>query len=357
MSDAQPGPHEAAGEESAGADDGDSAGAGTGDGVARRRPPTVSVALPVLDEESHVGTCLAALDAQDYPHLVEVLVLDGGSTDRTVELAQGHARVRVVGNPRRSRPAAMNVALRDAVGEVVVRVDARTVVAPDYVTCCVAALERSGAAIVGGPMRLAATTPVERGIRAAMWSRIGGGPAEFRRGTGAPRFVDTVYLGAFYRDVITALGGYDEVFGGNEDAELAFRAQRAGGVYLDPAICSTYAVRSGLRALASQYYRYGRARAGTVRKHPASLAPRQLAVPLLLAGVLSPWRRSVLAGYAGLVVARSALEARRDLPAAPFVAAALPVMHGAWGAGFVRGLGRGHLGGARRAASRTPPRA
>ena len=331
----------------------DDNGAGVGVGVGVRGYPDVTVALPVLDEESHVDSCLAALDVQDYPRLVEVLVVDGGSSDRTVDVAMRHPRVRVVENPGRTRPAAMNVALREASGEVVVRVDARTVVAPDYVARCVAALESSGAAIVGGPMRLAATTPAERGVRAAMTSRIGGGPAEFRRDAGPPRFVDTVYLGAFYRDVVTGLGGYDEEFGGNEDAELAFRAQRAGGVYLDPAIRSSYAVRGNLRALGAQYFRYGRARAGTIRKHPSSLAPRQLAVPLLLAGVLSPWRRSVLASYAGLVVARSALEARSDPPAATFMAAALPVMHGAWGAGFVQGLGRGFAVAARRAPSRT----
>ncbi len=306
--------------------------------------PGVTVALPVLDEEEQVGRCLAAIDAQDYGHLLEVLVVDGGSSDRTRELARRHRRVRVVDNPRRSRPAAMNVALREARGDIVVRVDARTVVAPDYVTCCVRALERSGAAIVGGPMRLDASTSVERGIKAAMTSRIGGGPAEFRRMEGVPRFVDTVYLGAFHRDVVTGLGGYDEVFGGNEDAELAFRARLAGGVYLDPAIRSSYAVRDGLRALGSQYYRYGRARAGTVRKHPASLAPRQLAVPLLLLGLASPWRRRVLVVYASGVAARALVEARHDPPAAPVVAAALPVMHGAWGAGFLQGLGRG-LGG------------
>lgn len=298
--------------------------------------PAVTVAVPVLDVEDHITACLTALDAQGYRGPVEVLVVDGGSSDRTRELAERHALVRVVHNARRSRPAAMNVALREAAGDIVVRVDARTVVAPDYVEACVRALERSGAAIVGGPMRLTAATALERGIRAAMSSRLGGGPAEFRRTTGGPRFVDTVYLGAFRRRVVEELGGYDEDFGGNEDAELAFRAARAGGVYLDPAISSTYAVRGGLAALASQYFRYGRARAGTIRKHPRSLAPRQLAVPVLLVALASPWRRPALAAYLGVVAARSGLEATRDPLAAAPMALALPVMHAAWGAGFVR---------------------
>ncbi|HVC24585.1 MAG TPA: glycosyltransferase family 2 protein [Acidimicrobiales bacterium] len=309
---------------------------------------SVTVAIPALDVAQQVEECLAAVEAQSCPGVVEILVVDGGSQDRTREVAARHARVRIVDNPRRSRPAAMNVAIREARGDVVVRVDARTTIAPDYVERCVAALERTGAAIVGGPMRLGATTPRERGVRAAMTSRLGGGPAAFRRDAGTARFVDTVYLGAFRRDVVAGLGGYDETFGGNEDAELAYRARSAGGVFLDPAIRSTYAVRGGPRELASQYFRYGRARARTIRKHPASLAPRQLAVPLLMLGLASPWRRIVLTCYTAAVVSRSALEATKDPAAAPWLAVALPTMHGAWGAGFVRGIA-----GARRQERRT----
>jgi len=311
---------------------------------------TVTVVVPVLNEAEHIARCLDAIYDQSYSEIVEILVVDGGSTDDTPKIALAHAapagsgrvplrHVRVVDNPKHSRPAAMNVALNEAAGEIIVRVDARTVLAPTYVERCVEAIESSTAAIVGGPMRLSASTARERGIRAAMTSRIGGGPAQFRRvGEGGPRMVDTVYLGAFRREVVVGLGGYDETFGGNEDAELAVRAQRAGGVLLDPAIVSTYAVRPSLKGLASQYVRYGRARAGTIRKHPSSVAPRQLAVPLLMVGLLSPWRRRVLGYYGALVAARSVAEAVRDPAAAPTMALALPVMHASWGVGFVRGI-------------------
>ncbi len=196
----------------------------------------MSIILPVRDEEGLLAACLESLAAQDYPKIVEVVVADGGSTDRTAELAASYPKVVVVDNPRRSRPAGLNVALRHATGEIVVRVDARTRLAADYVSRCVEALERSGAAIVGGPMAYEATTPGQRAFAAAMSSRLGAGPAEFRRPGGEPRFVDTVYLGAFRKEVIDELGGYDEWSGGNEDAELAYRAQIAGGVFLDPAI-------------------------------------------------------------------------------------------------------------------------
>ncbi len=301
--------------------------------------PTVSVIIPVLNEREHLERCLASVAAQDYPNLVEVVVADGGSTDGTRELAGELDAVRLVDNPRRTRPAGLNAAIAAAVGEVLVRVDARTAIDPDYVRRCVDSLEQSGAAMVGGPMRYERpTSPAQRGLIAAMTSRLGAGPAAFRREGGSGRFVDTVYLGAYPKRVVERLGGYDEWSGGNEDAEFAFRARSAGGVYLDPLICSRYLVREGIGPLFRQFRRYGHNRAITIRKHPGVLAPRQLAVPALFVGLASPWRRRVLAAYAAVVTGRAALEAVRDPAAAPFLLVALPTMHVAWGIGFFEGM-------------------
>ncbi len=294
----------------------------------------VTVAVPAFEEEQQIAACLEAISRQTYRDIVEILVVDGMSTDRTREIASSFDKVKVLDNPKRKRPSALNIAIAEAAGDIIVRVDARTEIAPDYIERCVEALRTSGAAIVGGPMRFTAEGPMQRGIAAAMRSRLGAGPAQFRREEGAARFVDTVYLGAYRVDWIRAAGGYDENFGGNEDAELNHRAQAAGGVLLDPAIRSTYAVREGLRALARQYRRYGRARAGTMLKHSGSIAPRQLAVPALVIGLLSPARRRVAVAYASLVHIRGLLEVVRDPPAAPTLVAALPTMHGAWALGF-----------------------
>jgi glycosyltransferase involved in cell wall biosynthesis len=300
--------------------------------------PSVSIILPVLNEAALVAHCLDSVAEQTYPGIVEVVVADGGSTDGTRTAASKFAKVVVVDNPRRIRPAGLNAAIAAATGEVVVRVDARTKLAPDYVERCIEALDRSGAAIVGGQMRYEAHSAAQRGIVAAMTSRFGAGPAAFRREGGQPRFVDTVYLGAFRASTIREIGGYDEWSGGNEDAELAWRAQHFGGVYLDPAIKSFYLGRDGLGPLARQFYRYGRNRARTIRKHPGSLSYRQLAVPALFAGLASPWRREVLGAYVAVVLGRGALELTRDPAAVPTLLAAFPTMHAAWGLGFVRGI-------------------
>ena len=300
--------------------------------------PTVSIILPVLNEEAQLERCLRAVGEQSYPAIIEVVVADGGSTDETRAAAARFAKVRVVENPRHIRPAGLNAAIAAASGEIIVRVDARTKLAPDYVERCVAALERSGAAIVGGQMRYEAHDACQRGIVAAMTSRFGAGPAAFRREGGEPRYVDTVYLGAFRASTIRDMGGYDEWSGGNEDAELAWRAQLFGGGYLDPSIRSLYLGRDGLGPLACQFYRYGRNRARTIRKHPSSLSWRQLAVPALFLGLASPRRRQVLVAYVAIVLGRGALELTRDPPAVPTLLAAFPTMHSAWGLGFVRGI-------------------
>jgi GT2 family glycosyltransferase len=300
--------------------------------------PTVSIILPVLNEESQLERCMTSVAQQSYPAVIEVVVADGGSTDGTRSMVSKFAKVRVVDNPRRIRPAGLNAAIAAASGDIIVRVDARTALAPDYVECCVSALERSEAAIVGGQMRYEAHGARQRGIVAAMTSRLGAGPAAFRREGGEPRYVDTVYLGAFRASTIREMGCYDEWSGGNEDAELAWRAQGFGGVYLDPSIKSYYLGRDGLGPLARQFYRYGHNRARTIRKHPSSLSWRQLAVPALFVGLASPWRRPVLAAYVAIILERGAVELTRDPPAVPTLLAAFPTMHAAWGLGFVRGI-------------------
>jgi GT2 family glycosyltransferase len=272
--------------------------------------------------------------------VAEVVVADGGSSDETRTVAASFDAVRIVENPRKIRPAGLNAAIAACIGDVIVRVDARTALAPDYVERCVLALERSGAAIVGGQMQYEAHDARQRGIVAAMTSRLGAGPAAFRRQGGEAHFVDTVYLGAYKAATIREMGGYDEWSGGNEDAELAWRAQGCGGVYLDPSIKSLYLGREGLRALARQFYRYGHNRARTIRKHPGSISYRQLAVPALFAGLASPWRRKVLGAYGLAVLVRGSFELVRDPPAVPTLLASLPTMHAAWGCGFARGIVR-----------------
>ncbi len=298
--------------------------------------PTVTVVIPTYREEAHIEQTLSAVREQTYPNVIEVLVVDGRSDDRTRELAAvGGATV--LDNPNRVQASGLNVGIAEAVGEVIVRVDGHCTIAVDYVERCVEALDRTGAAMVGGAMSPVAASGLPAAIALAMASPLGAGPARFHSG-GAPGWVDTVYLGAYRTADAVAVGGYATDVGVNEDAEFAVRMARRGGVWFDPSIRSTYVPRRTLRAVATQFWRYGSSRAATVRRHPSSLAPRQLAGPLLVLGLCSPWRRHVLSTYLAILAAETARQAASAGPSGLLVAPVLPAMHLPWGAGFLVGL-------------------
>ncbi|HZC06343.1 MAG TPA: glycosyltransferase family 2 protein [Ktedonobacterales bacterium] len=316
--------------------------------------PFVSVIMPVRNEEGFIARSLGAALSQNYPpERIEVLVADGQSDDRTREVIAslpGAERVRVIDNPQRRQAFGLNLALRQARGDIIVRVDGHTIIAPDYVRQCVRALRESGAVNVGGRMEPQGATPIGRAIAAAGASRFGV-PTAFHVSP-APQFTDTVYMGAWPREALLAAGGFDERLRVNEDYELNHRLRRAGGrVYLSPAIRSTYFGRQTLSALARQYFAYGWDRTNTLKLHPDSLKPRQLVAPvfvaaLLIGGALATvqvtgriaWM-ALLAVYALADLAASAQAARRAgwelLPRLPIVFA---TMHVAWGLGFWKGL-------------------
>lgn len=306
------------------------------------KQPTVSVVIPTYNEQEHLADTLESIAHQTYPSIVEVLVADGRSTDRTRMVAARFESVRIVDNPRRIQAMGLNRALAVARGEIVVRVDGHCVLAPDYVLTCVRALERTGAVMVGGGMHpvpsARATTRVQRGIATAMSSRIGVGPARFHVERSPAGWVDTVYLGAYRTADARAVGGYADDMAVNEDAEFAIRMRRRGGIWFDPGIRSTYTPRSTFASLARQFYRYGTGRATTARRHPSQVRPRQLVAPALLLGLMSGRRRHVATAYALLVAAHTARELGRDPEGAAAFAVALPVMHLSWGLGFLRGL-------------------
>jgi glycosyltransferase involved in cell wall biosynthesis len=301
--------------------------------------PTVTVAVPVLNEERHLAACLESILAQRYPGEMEVLVVDGGSWDSTCAISTAYP-VRLLHNARRVQSAGLNIALEAAKGDVFVRVDGHSTIAPDFVERSVQALRSTGAAMVGAGLRpQSGGTWIQRAIAAALVSPVGAGPAPFRLG-GPSRFVDTVFLSSFWTAAARELGGYIEDDRLNEDPEFAYRLASRGGIWYEESLDSTYAPRETLLALAGQYYRYGKLRAGTVRQHPRSLAARQLAAPLFLVALVTPRRRTALAAY-GLLLG---VAASRRLPEDPAAAAglvlALPCMHIPWSVGFFAGLTR-----------------
>ncbi|MCB1014597.1 MAG: glycosyltransferase family 2 protein [Acidimicrobiales bacterium] len=314
----------------------------------------VSIVLPTLDEREHITDCLDSLLAQDYPAIAEILVVDGGSNDGTRDLAARHGDpVRVVPNPKVTAAAAMNVGIAAARSDVIVRADAHTLYAPDFVSRCVEVLEHSGADVVGGPMRPVGTTAYGRAVAAVTSSPAGIGPGRFHYADEA-QDVDTVYLGTYRKDVVTEVGGYDEdtLQWAAEDQELNYRLRRRGRrIRLDPSIRSEYFPRQTVRALWRQYYNYGLCKASTLNKHRRLPSWRPLAPAAMVAGAAglgvagAAARRPLLVAAPVLAYVAGAGVVALRLADRPGVAphralGALSVCHWAYGLGFWAGVGR-----------------
>lgn len=322
--------------------------------------PFVSVILPIRNEEGFIAESLGAVLAQDYdPRRMEVLVADGMSTDGTRAAVEACAAarpeipVRIVDNPEGIVPTGMNAALARARGEVIVRVDGHTVVDPDYVRQCVLALRRSGAQNVGGRMTAVGSGRVARAVAAATSSPFGVGGARFHY-SDREEWVDTVYMGAWPRDVLEDLGGFDPEMVRDQDDELNYRLRARGGrILLSPAIRSRYFNRSSLESLARQYFQYGFWKVRVLQKHPRQMRPRQFAPPALTLGLATgvltfPFHRAARAGFFLLVAAYLAADAAasasagRHAPrsARPLLPAVFPILHLSYGFGFLSGLAR-----------------
>jgi succinoglycan biosynthesis protein ExoA len=314
--------------------------------------PFVTVAMPCLDEEAYVESCLASVFAQDYAaDRFEVVVADGGSRDRTRDIlhavAQREPRLRVIDNPKRLQAPALNAALAAARGDVLVRMDVHCEYAPDYLRRAVEVLEANGATNVGGAQRAKAKSTFQRALTAALRSPIAVGGAKYRNAE-AEGYVDTVFLGTFRTADLRELGGWDEEAATNEDAELNQRILARGGrIYLSRSIVVHYYPRDSFRALYKQYFRYGLGRARTTLKHRGlptlrPLAPFALVLTALVTALLAPLRPLFLLGAAGYTVAclLEALRVGRDLRAGErlLCAACFPVIHAAHGLGFATGL-------------------
>jgi len=319
--------------------------------------PTVSIVIPARNEEQHIAACLQAILRQDYPaDKLEVIVVDGCSTDATAQIArhilssQTGIVWRVMENPERMTPVALNRGIEAATGDVIIRVDGHCDVATDYVSKCVEVQRRTGAGCVGGHMRPLAHGYVGQAIAASHSSRFGLGGGKFHD----PSFegeVDTVYMGCWPRSVFTEIGLFDESLCRNQDIEFNARIRRHGDrVYLSPSIKSTYHCRSSFVSLVKQNLANGLWNVYTVLRSPGSLSLRHFVplvfiLALLLLGGLSyllPAARvgllAVLGLYAAATLTASVACALRYglrlLPIMPIVFAALHLSYGAgslWG--------------------------
>ena len=250
--------------------------------------PAVSVVLPVLNEESHLANAVNSILSQDYAGTLEIILALGPSKDKTDEIAQRLAssdpRITLVDNPSGRTAAGLNAAINKSKNPVIVRVDAHAELQKNYISLAIDVMKSSGAVNVGGIMGAEGKSAFEKTVAAAMRSSLGVGASRFHTG-GEAGFVDTVYLGVFIRSAVIAIGGFDERFIRAQDWELNYRLRQAGGkIFFDPRLHVTYRPRSSVKALAKQYFEYGRWRRVVSRRHQGTINYRYLAPPFALIG-------------------------------------------------------------------------
>jgi succinoglycan biosynthesis protein ExoA len=323
--------------------------------------PDVSIIVPCYNEEATIQLLLESISRQTF-HIsdLEVILADGMSTDRTrlkvavFQETNPDLKIKIVDNPKRIIPAALNAGLRAAQGDIIIRLDGHSMPYPDYVEQCVADLQSGLGDNVGGvwEIRPGNGTWMANSIAIAAAHPMGVGDARYRLASQAG-LVDTVPFGSFKRALFERVGEFDETLLTNEDYEFNSRIRKLGGtIWLDPAIRSVYIARPGVGDLARQYWRYGFWKSRMLRRYPETLRWRQALPPLFVAGLIGLGILAIFWWYALILLAGvlivyflclwlGSLQAafnHKDIRLSLGVPLAIVTMHFSWGAGFLWSL-------------------
>ena len=327
------------------------------DGTQLEDVPFVSVIVPIRNEARYIRGCLESIVRQDYPHeRMEVLSADGMSTDGTREAVQSFAELDIpmhwVDNPGRIVPTGMNLALRQARGDILVRVDGHCEIAPDYISNCVRHLQSSDVDGVGGSMETVGETPLSETIAVAMSSPFGVGGSAFRTVRAVTMYADTVPFPAYSRDIVERAGLYDEELVRNQDDEYNYRIRELGGkILLASDVKSRYYSRGSLKKLWKQYFQYGYWKVRVLQKHLRQMSLRQF-VPLVfvlvlvlsgLLAVFTSWGAWLLTFIAGsYLIANLAASiytaSQRGWKHLVLMPVCFTILHISYGIGFLIGL-------------------
>jgi glycosyltransferase involved in cell wall biosynthesis len=253
--------------------------------------PFVSVVIPMYNEEYYIQECLFSLIGQNYPKdKYEIIVVDGNSEDHSSrkvnEIAQKNSLIKIFNNSKRITPVSFNIGIDKAKGEIIIFVGAHAICEKDYISQCVGLLNNTNASNVGGIQNTVGTDYISHGISFAMLSPFGVGNAYFHFSK-KERYVDSIWGGAFRKETLIKLGGFNETYIKNQDYELNYRLRKMGGkIFLSPKIKCKYFVRNSIKKLASQYFKYGFWKAKTINEHPDSMVLRQMIPPVFVISLI-----------------------------------------------------------------------
>lgn len=324
--------------------------------------PAVTVFVPCYNEEKAIGGLLESLREQTYPtDRMEVLLIDGHSTDQTLRKIDQFKKhnpdldIKVIPNSHRRIPFALNIGCEAASHDILLRMDAHTIPAQNYVELCINGLVEKRGDNVGGKCNIVPANPsaFARAISIAAGHPAGSGGASYRSGSAA-REVDTVAFGCYYKSTYQKVGPFDESLFANEDYEWNYRLRKSGGkIWFDPNIVCDYISRADLNSLGRQYFNYGYWKRIMLSKHPSSLRVRQ-ALPvllflatifasiLLLVGIATSigpiaWMGILIILAHPISILTTFLKERKDISIlnAPLVIISIMTMHLSWGCGFL----------------------
>ena len=322
--------------------------------AAKAKAPAVSVILPVLNEADHLEAAVGSVLDQEFDAQLEVLLALGPSKDDTnqiaAKLAKADPRIRLVENPAGLTTVGMNLCIKQAKAEVIIRVDAHSELAPGYIKRGVELLAETGADELGGIMLARGRSAFQQAVAWAYSSRFGIGGAAYHVG-GAAGEAESAYLGIFRADALARVGGYDESIIRGEDWDLAQRIKATGGlVWFSPELSVTYWPRGRFEKLIKQFWSTGVWRGDLTRRNFAAASKRYFAPPVMVltvaAGLVAAAFGLVLgilplAGYLAAVAALAVTAANLSIKARVALLVVLPSIHFSWGAGFWFGFLRG----------------
>ena len=322
--------------------------------------PSVSVIIPVLNEERFLKQSVQAILNQNYSGQLEIILALGPSKDQTNVIAQELAqdkRIKLVENPSGRTASALNNAIKNSNFDIIVRLDGHAIVDSSYIKNAVNTLLESGADNVGGLMKAEGTNAFEKSVAAAMTSKFGVGNAPFHVG-GKSGEVDTVYLGTFRKSALERVGYFDESFIRAQDWEMNYRIRKTGGkIWFNPDLVISYRPRKNILQLAKQYFEYGRWRKQVTKTYPETVSMRYLAPPVTVSGLIAGfvmvlfskileinWLQigwlAPLVYLTVILLAFLSIGSKIGLLSRLYLLLVLPTMHLSWGVGFLKGSKR-----------------
>ena len=262
--------------------------------------PFISVILPIRNEEDKILSTLNSILNQNYKSdKIEILISDGSSYDNTINIINNIAnqdpRIKIIKNIYKIVSTGFNLALNDAKGDIIIRIDGHVDIPSNYISRCVALLESKNADIVGGCIRTESDGIIGEAIAIAQSSLFGVGGVKFRNNNfNKPTYVNTLAFGAHKRKIFTEIGGYDEDMVCNQDDEFNHRAIQSGKkIWMDPAIKTIYYSRSSYSKLFKQYFNYGCYKVRGIQKRRQIISMRHLIPSIFIIALMG----TLISGY------------------------------------------------------------